>query len=114
VADLLLCEDDDDVAMLLEIVLARAGHSVARYGTVGGALAALAADEFDLVVTDLGLPDASGADVCHAGEAHGVPVIVVTARQADEELAEVRGCARSVLSKPIDFGLLHDAISAAL
>jgi DNA-binding response OmpR family regulator len=113
-AELLLCEDDDDVAALLQMVLRRAGHTVVWHGTVGAALAALQSAAFDLVVTDLGLPDASGADLCQAGGEHGVPVIVVTAHQGTEELAEVRGQATSVLSKPIDFDRLNDAISAAL
>jgi two-component system, OmpR family, response regulator RegX3 len=77
----LLVEDDDSIAEPLVTGLARDGFSVTRVAT---AAAALAAAEPELVLLDLGLPDADGVDVCRAlRNRSGVPIIVITAR-ADE------------------------------
>jgi len=79
--EILLVEDDDSIAEPLCAGLARDGFSVTRVDT---AAAALAADESDFVLLDLGLPDGDGADVCRALRARSsVPIIVLTAR-ADE------------------------------
>jgi DNA-binding response OmpR family regulator len=82
---LLVVEDDESIAEPLVEGLAREGFAVARVAT--GA-AALAADEADLVLLDLGLPDLDGREVCRQLRARtGVPIIVVTARS--EELDRV-------------------------
>ncbi len=75
---ILLVEDEDAIAEPLAIGLRREGFSVERAAT--GA-AALDADEPDLVLLDLRLPDVDGFDVCRALRARSsVPIIVVTAR----------------------------------
>jgi DNA-binding response OmpR family regulator len=83
----LVVEDDDSIADPLERGLRRHGLDVARVST--GA-AALAAEEPDVVLLDLGLPDVDGIDVCRALRARSdVPIIVVTARS--DELDRVLG-----------------------
>ena len=75
---LLVVEDDQSLAEPLVEGLEREGFAVSRVAT--GA-AALAADEADLVLLDLGLPDLDGREVCRQLRARtGVPIIVVTAR----------------------------------
>lgn len=60
---ILLVEDHADTANLLARLLRSRGHTVATAGSVSAACAAAASATFDLVISDLGLPDGSGTDV---------------------------------------------------
>jgi two-component system, OmpR family, response regulator RegX3 len=83
----LVVEDDDSIAVPLVRGLEKEGFEVERVAT--GA-AALNADEPDLVLLDLGLPDLDGLEVCRRLRARSdVPIIVVTAR--GEEVSRVVG-----------------------
>jgi DNA-binding response OmpR family regulator len=75
---LLVVEDDDAIADPLEEGLLREGFEVVRVRT---GEAALAAEDADLVLLDLGLPDLDGREVCRRlREWSDVPIIVLTAR----------------------------------
>jgi DNA-binding response OmpR family regulator len=84
---LLVVEDDDTIGLPLVEGLEREGFAPHRVCT--GAEAVGAADEAELVLLDLGLPDLDGGEVCRRirSRTH-VPIIVVTAR--DDELDRVR------------------------
>lgn len=74
----LLVEDDEPIAESLTRGLERYGFEV-RWVRTGAE--ALAADDFALVLVDLGLPDMDGLDVCRELRARGdVPIIVISAR----------------------------------
>jgi DNA-binding response OmpR family regulator len=75
---LLVVEDDDSIAVPLEEGLSREGFSVERVRT---GEAALAAEQPDFVLLDLGLPDLDGGEVCRRLRSRSdVPIIVITAR----------------------------------
>lgn len=76
---ILLVEDDRAIASPLVEGLVEAGHDVEHVTTGADALAA---DGFDLVLLDLGLPDMDGRDVFRALRDRGstAPVIMLTAR----------------------------------
>jgi DNA-binding response OmpR family regulator len=99
-AKVLVCEDDEDLRALVGHALAGAGHDVAPSAGVAEALACLDAERFDVVVTDLGLPDGSGLTVCEAGAAAGSRVVVVTANPKLADVPDVARCAERVLAKP--------------
>ncbi len=83
----LIVEDEDAIAEPLVEGLGREGYDVTRVAT---GTAALEADEPDLVLLDLRLPDMDGYDVCRAIRARSdVPIIMVTAR--GEEMDRVVG-----------------------
>jgi two-component system response regulator RegX3 len=100
--NVLLVEDDDSIAEPLAEGLRREGFEVERVAT--GA-AALAAEQPDLVVLDLRLPDIDGFTVCRELRSRSeVPIIIVSAR--GEEVDRVVGLelgADDYLVKP--FGL---------
>ena len=76
--NLLLVEDDDSIAEPLVEGLRREGFEVVRVAT--GA-EALTAEEPDLILLDLRLPDLDGFTVCRELRARSdVPIIVVSAR----------------------------------
>ncbi|HEX8864519.1 MAG TPA: response regulator transcription factor [Lentzea sp.] len=75
----LLVEDDEPIAESLTRGLSRYGFEVRWVKT--GAEALAAAEDFALVLVDLGLPDVDGLDVCRELRARGdVPIIVISAR----------------------------------
>ena len=75
---ILVVEDEDSIAEPLVNGLRREGFDVSRASTGGEALAA---DEPDIVLLDLRLPDMDGLDVCRRlRERSRVPIIIVTAR----------------------------------
>lgn len=80
----LVIEDHAETRALVSRALARDGHTVTAAGTAADALISLRDKEIDVVVLDLGLPDASGASLCaelrRAG--YDVPLLVLTAQGA--------------------------------
>ncbi|MGH9211216.1 MAG: response regulator transcription factor [Acidimicrobiales bacterium] len=75
-------EDDDHIADLLELYLDRAGFRVARAGTGAAGLALVAELRPAIAVVDIGLPDGiDGFEVCRRLRSDGdVPVLMLTAR----------------------------------
>lgn len=65
---ILIVEDHEDSAEMLRLVLQTAGHSVEVASTLQAALARLDED-WDLIVSDLGLPDGSGLDLARQARA---------------------------------------------
>lgn len=81
VARLLLIEDEPSIADTLVFALESDGNRV-RWEKLGHAgLSAAQAEEFDLVILDVGLPDVSGFEVCRAlRKTSETPVLFLTAR----------------------------------
>ena len=84
---LLVVEDETRIAELLASALGRAGFAVDAVGTAADAREALALTAYDAAILDLGLPDGDGLALL-AGlrrRGSGVPVLVLTARDAVED-----------------------------
>ncbi len=76
----LVVEDDEDIASLLERYLARAGYRTTKASTGLAALAQVLRLQPDLIVLDIGLPDIDGFDVLTKVRANSaVPVIFLSA-----------------------------------
>jgi DNA-binding response OmpR family regulator len=78
-------EDDDGISASLVQVLSEHGYTVRRAADAATALQLAAAEQPDLVLLDLGLPDADGLDLCRrlVSELRGTRVIMLTARDAE-------------------------------
>lgn len=103
---ILLVEDDDDIARLVEFRLRREGHAVTRCADGRAAIEAIRAGApADLAVLDVMLPYADGFEVLKALRAQpgwtAVPVIMLTSmgREADVERGLKLG-ANDYLLKP--------------
>ncbi|HKM73238.1 MAG TPA: response regulator transcription factor [Stellaceae bacterium] len=79
---LLLVEDNERFAALLKRGLSAAGFVVDVLATADDAAAALRTSRFEIVVLDLGLPDADGLEVLTEMRRRGdpTPVLILTAR----------------------------------
>jgi DNA-binding response OmpR family regulator len=99
----LIIEDEARIAEILHSALARAGFAVDTVGLCADAQEALAANPYDVVVLDLGLPDGDGLSLLKRMRAGGksVPVLVLTARDAVEQrVAGLDSGADDYLIKP--------------
>lgn len=102
---ILLVEDDESLSSGLKLALERAGYTVEHVKDGLQAVAALADNQFDLAVLDLGLPHLDGTEVLARARRGGnaLPVLVLSARDAvrDRILALDLG-ADDYLIKPFD------------
>ena len=83
----LLAEDNPVNAMLARTLLRREGAQVEHVADGDAALAALARDEFDLILMDVRMPGLSGLEATQALRARGVrtPVVALTANAFDDD-----------------------------
>jgi two-component system, OmpR family, response regulator len=82
--NVLVVEDDDELRGQLARALREEDFVVEAVATGAAALDRVATGESDVLVVDIGLPDADGRDVVQALRARGVqtPVLFLTARDA--------------------------------
>lgn len=82
---LLLVEDDDAIADVVQLNLVEAGFEVRRESDGAAAMRRIEAQRFDLVLLDLMLPGADGWDICKQLRAlpDYVPLIIISARTAE-------------------------------
>ena len=79
-AKILLADDDPEVAEVLGLILRQLGHHVVVVNSGKEALDAFSFEDYDLVISDLHMPDLSGLEVARVvKEAKaGVPVLLIT------------------------------------
>ncbi len=114
---ILLVEDHKDSALTMCELLRRSGWEVAHASNVTEArdLAAKAAAElpFDLVISDLGLPDGSGLDLMrHLSAAHGLRGIALSGYGMSTDLKQSAeaGFSRHLV-KPVKIAMLREAVT---
>jgi two-component system, OmpR family, alkaline phosphatase synthesis response regulator PhoP len=98
----LLVEDEENLASLVQAYLEREGYSVLAVGSGSEALSVLAQQPVRLVVLDLALPDIDGLEVCRQIRARSsVPVVMLTARDDEpDRLAGLEIGADDYIGKP--------------
>ncbi len=114
---LLLAEDDAMIGEAVASGLRREGFTVDWVRDGRAAETALAVEEFDLLLLDLGLPSTSGLEVLRALRARGskLPVLIVTARDAvTDKVQGLDAGADDYVVKPFDLTELSARIRALL
>lgn len=109
---LLVVEDHADTLRTLSRLLVRAGFEVVSASSVRRAVELAAEQTFDLVLSDLGLPDGSGYDIMRRIRAvRDVPGIAMSGYGMDDDVQRSReaGFAEH-LTKPVEFAALRRAI----
>jgi CheY-like chemotaxis protein len=110
---ILLVEDHQDSANMLALILRGDGHDVLAVGTAGEALRACGEASFDLLISDIGLPDFDGWELLvRLRENCDIPAIALTAfgRHEDRERSRAAGF-DAHLPKPVDFKSLTAAVA---
>lgn len=109
---LLLVEDHDDTAQVIARLLRAAGYQVTVAGCVRQAVVAAEREAFDLVVSDLGLPDGSGIDLMAGLQArYGLGGIAMTGYGTQDDLDRTRAAGFAAhVTKPVDIAVLRDRI----
>jgi len=113
---LLVVEDHHDTAMTLLRLLKRRGYEVQSAESYNGALAAAKGYNFDVLVTDIGLPDGNGIDLFKELRAKldGVEIkgIALSGFGMDDDIARSQAAGFSEhLTKPVDFALLQRSLT---
>ncbi len=112
-ARILAVDDDPDILDLVRIRLTRAGHQLLTATSGPGALAALENRPApDLAVLDLGMPEMDGFELAmklrELPGAGYLPLIFLTARAQEEDVARGLSMGARYLTKPFMGGaLLH-------
>lgn len=108
----LLVEDHVDSAKVLARILSRWGHTVVTAGDVQSGLTEVSRAAFDIVISDLGLPDGSGLDLMRQINAtRPVPAIALTGYGMDEDIERTREAGFAChLTKPVDMEQLREAL----
>ena len=109
---LLIVEDHPDTARALSRLLQRSGYLVETASSVAGALQLAKRETFDLVISDLGLPDATGYELMRQLREFGeIKGIAMSGYGMDEDLRKSRDAGFSEhLVKPVDVVRLREAI----
>jgi two-component system response regulator PilR (NtrC family) len=113
----LIIDDEPDIRELLGITLGRMHIEVATAGDFVAAIEALGTGHFDLVLTDMRLPDGDGLDIVQWIQQHrpGVPVAVITAHgNVEAAVRALKLGAFDFISKPLDLAALRKLITATL
>jgi len=113
---ILLVDDHPDTSVALERLLARRGHIVAAARDVRSAREAAESREFDLLISDVGLPDGSGLELMtHLRATSGIRGIAISGfgMNGDVEKSLQAGFTEHLV-KPVNLEKLEAAIEHAM
>ena len=111
----LLVEDAEDIRDLLGFLLHSEGAEVCAAGTARAALEAATTQSFDVLLTDLGLPDLAGDHLIReilAMKRGCMRVIVITGFGEPYAARARQAGADAVFIKPVDWSVLRTALRA--
>ncbi len=110
---ILLVEDHEPTLGVLSRLLSRAGHEVIPAQSVATARAAAEKQSFDILISDLGLPDGTGLELIAVLRARhpDFPAIAISGYGMEEDLLRTRAAGFAAhLVKPVDFDQLRHAL----
>lgn len=113
---ILLVEDHADTARILQRLLQKRGYQVDLAGSIDRALDAVSHKPFDLLISDLGLPDGSGVELMRwlRQNGHHLPGIALSGYGQEEDVRRSREAGFAThLVKPANAEQLSKAIEAA-
>jgi len=117
-ARVLLAEDDDSVRDMLRTSLERDGFEVVAVANVCDALSRIASEKFDVLLSDLHMPQAGDGftvvSAMHHTHPRAVTLVLSGYPAMDEALSAIRLQADEVLVKPIEIASLRRIIHQRL
>jgi DNA-binding NtrC family response regulator len=112
----LIVDDDQSQCDLFAMALERHGYEPASTTSPREALELVSREPFDVVVTDLGMTEMDGLELCERilGTSPEVPIVVVTGQGSmDAAISAMRAGAYDFLTKPIDAKVLGLSVARA-
>ena len=109
---ILLVEDHGDTRQTLSRLLTHFGHDISVADCTQSAKEIVDTKEFDVVLSDIGLPDGSGYDVItHAKQKQAVKGVALTGFGMDEDIKRSKEAGFDFhLTKPVDFAELRTVL----
>ena len=111
----LVVDDVADVTELLEVLLTQAGYKVVTAGSAKAALAAAHERQFDVIISDIGMPEMNGYQLAEAlrqlPEYKSVPLVAITGYSMFDDQERSRNAGFNAhMTKTIDPRALIDLI----
>jgi len=117
IAQILVVDDEPDLRTLYELTLVREGYHVDSAATLADGWQQLQERRFDVVITDMRLPDGMGLELLlrMQAEQRGERCIVMTAYGSAENAVEaLKAGAFDYLTKPVDLRQFRNVVASAL
>ncbi|MBV9007675.1 MAG: PAS domain S-box protein [Verrucomicrobia bacterium] len=110
---ILLVEDHGDTRRTLSSLLRHFGHTISIADCVQAALDAVKSEEFDAVLSDIGLPDGTGYDIiARAKKKQSLKGVALTGFGMEEDVRRSQEAGFDYhLTKPIDFAELRKVLA---
>jgi CheY-like chemotaxis protein len=111
----LVVDDVNDVTEMLSVLLTHAGYDVVTAASAFAALSAARERHFDIVISDIGMPEMNGYELARAlrslPEYEAVPMVAVTGYSMfDDRERSLSSGFNAHMTKPIDPRALLDLI----
>ncbi|MBA2744189.1 MAG: response regulator, partial [Chthoniobacterales bacterium] len=115
-ARLLVVDDHHDTCVGMKMILERRGYQVTVANSANEAVERANAEDFDLLISDIGLPDRSGYELMQELHANkGLRGIALSGFGMENDVSRARAAGFSEhLTKPINFERLEQAIQSLL
>jgi len=110
----LICEDDEGIVEIAQIVLTEAGYEVHSAMSKVEIWDAIRQWKPDLILLDLWMPEVSGEALTRELKQdplfHNIPIIIVSANSETEKIAKQAG-ANDFIYKPFDINVLEEQVT---
>ncbi len=116
-ASILVVDDEPDLRTLYELTLLREGYRVEAAGDLAQAREQLNEKRFDVIITDMRLPDGLGLELLKeiAAGQRGERCVVITAHGSAENAVEaLKAGAFDYLTKPVDLKQFRSVVASAI
>ena len=113
----LVVDDEPDLLELVSLTLSRMSFRTRTAPDLAGARRLLKAEQFDLCLTDMHLPDGDGLDLVDWIQENRprLPVAVITAHgNVESAVRALKLGAFDFVSKPLDLGVLRKLVGSAV
>jgi CheY-like chemotaxis protein len=110
---ILVVDDHEDTLRSMKLLLRRLGYEVLAADNMGDALRIAEEQPFDILLSDIGLPDGSGLELLkRIREMRDVPALALSGFGMDEDIERSRDAGFSDhLTKPVSIDRLQAAIA---
>ena len=114
-SNILIIDDEPEIGAMLSEILSKQGHQASVFESGKGGLEAFKEGSYEIVITDLGMPDISGWDVINIARQIEPDVItgIITGWDISEEEAKQKGV-DFLITKPFESNQVARAVANAV